>query len=141
MNNPEALHIVGDMADKITNNVKEQVQQFSWKLKFPKEVVVGEIPTEGLMILNKTLKRLRTEFVVFPKENAISIVPQTPYKPGAEYFFWAKYKTKELCIAFTLNEDHEMHTFDQKASMDKLNHRFKVEAKKAEIKKERANAR
>ena len=141
MNPPEALQIVGDMADKIKNNVKEQVQQFSWKLAFPKEVVVDEIPTEDIMILNKRLKRLRTEFLVFPKENAISIVPQTPYKPGAEYFFWAKYKSKEICIAFVVTEENEMQTFDQKTSMDKLNVHSKREARKAvAIKETQSNA-
>lgn len=140
MNNPDALLIVGDMADKIKNNVKEHVQQFSWKLAFPKDVVVDEIPTEDIMILNKNLKRLRTEFVVFPKENAISISPHTPYKPGTEYFFCAKYKNKEVCIAFVVTADRQMQTFDQKSSMDKLNTRFRIEARKTAIREGKSNA-
>lgn len=137
----DSLHIVGDMASKIKNNVKEQIQQFSWKLKFPKEVVVKEISTESVMILNRSLKRLRTEFIISPRENAISIVPQTPYKPDVEYFFWAKYRRKEICIAFSVTEDHEMRTFDQKTSMEKLNVRFKLEAKRAAMIQEAAKAK
>ena len=127
----EVLNIVGDMADKIKNNVKQQVQQFSWKLTFPKEVVVDDIPAERIMILNKQTKRLRTEFVVYPRENAILVSPQTPYKPDEEYFFWAKYKKKEICIAFTVSEDHELKTSDQKASIEKLNQNLKRAAAKA----------
>jgi len=119
------------MAGKIKNNVKEQIQQFSWKLTFPKEVIVNAIPSEGIVILNKNLKRLRTEFVVYPKENAILISPQSPYKPGQEYFFWAKYKRKEICVAFMVTGSNELRTFDQKTSIDKLNALFKRVAKKA----------
>lgn len=135
-NQTETLNIVGGAADKIKNNVKTQVQQFSWKLSFPKEVVVNEIPTEGIVILNKNLKRMRTEFVVYPNENSISISPQTPYKPGQEYFFWAKYRRKEICISFLISKDNEMQTFDQKTSIEKLNARFKRETRKADFAKE-----
>ena len=128
-----ALQIVGDMADKIRNNVKEQTQQFSWKLTFPVDVVVDDISQEAIMILNKNLHRLRTEFVIYPEENAILISPQTPYKPGQEYFFWAKYLKRELCVAFRVTAEGEMQTFDQKASMSKLNIRFRRETKKVVV--------
>ena len=121
MSTTETFNIVGDMADKIKNNVKEHVQQFSWKLTFPKDVVVDAIPAEDIVILNKQIKRLRSEFVIYPKENAILISPQVPYKPDQEYYFWAKYKKKEICVAFMLTEGNELKTFDQKTSLEKLN--------------------
>ena len=128
----DTLHIVGDMADKIKNNVKKQVQQFSWKMKFPKDIPVNEIQTEGIMLLNKQLKRVRCEFVNYPSENAIMLVPQTPYKTDQEYFFWAKFRNKEVCIAFVISEDRKVQTFDRKTSMDKLQNRHRWESKRAE---------
>lgn len=128
--NSENFSIVGDMADKIKNNVKSQVQQFSWKLTFTKDVVVDDIDPDRIMILNKNLKRLRTEFVVYPKENAVLISPQTPYKPGADYFFWAKCLRKEVCVAFIVTADNRLHAYDHQTSMEKLNARFKREAKR-----------
>lgn len=126
--------IVGDMADKIKNNVKEQVQQFSWKLTFGKDVDVNDMPTEGIMILNKQLKRLRTEFVVNHEENAILISPHYPYKPDLEYFFCAKCRNKkEICVAFTIGEDNRMRTFDQRTSMTMIKTMSKREAKKVEM--------
>lgn len=132
----EGFQILGDMATKIKNNVKQQVQQFSWKLTFPKDIIVGEIPTDGIMILNKNLNKLRTEFAIYPKENSILISPQTPYKPGQEYFFWAKYRNKEICIAFLVTAEKEMQTFDQKTSLDKMNLYYKRQARKAEVKEQ-----
>ena len=127
----ESLHITGDMANKIKNNVKEQTNQFSWKLTFPvKEIDVSNIPTEGIMILNKNLKRMRSEFVIYVDENAILISPQTPYRPGQEYFFWAKYSKQEICVAFTVTADKKMQTFDQKTSLEKLTTYSKFESTK-----------
>jgi len=119
------------MADKIRNNVKKGKKQFSWKLTFPKGVALDEMNENGIMILNRNLKRLRTEFTINTEENAISISPQTPYKAGCEYFFWAKYKKKEICVAFTIGTNHEMQTYDHKTSMDKLTVRLEEEAQKA----------
>ena len=135
----DLLHIIGDMADKIKNNITEQTQQFSWKLTFPKEVAVEGIPTDGIMILNKSLKRLRCEFATYPKENALLISPQTSYKVGQEYFFWLKYKKKEICIAFVVSEDGVMQTYDQKTSMEKLNANYALESKKTAKQKEMAD--
>ena len=126
----ETLQIVGDMADKIKNNVKEQLRQFSWKMTFPKEFVVKDIPVDKIMILNKDLKRLRTEFTVSDKDNTIMITPQAPYKPEQEYYFWAKYKNKELCVAFTVTGENELNTLDKTTSLNKLNRLFKKQAKK-----------
>ena len=132
----DSLSIVGEMADKIKNNVKEQVKQFSWKMSFPKDLNVEEISTSGIMILNKQMKRVRSEFVTYPRENAIMIAPQTQYKPDQEYFFCAKYRNKEICIAFTISKDHELNAFDQKTSLSMMNRYFKREAKKAIYHKE-----
>ena len=131
--NETSLNIVGDMADKIKNNVKEQVQQFGWKLTFGKDVDVNDMPTEGIMILNRHLKRLRTEFTIHHEENSILISPSYPYKPDQEYFFCAKYRKRELYIAFTITEDNRMQTYDQKTSMDMIRSMSRREAKKAEM--------
>lgn len=136
----DSLQIVGEMAGKIKNNVREQPQQFSWKLTFPKEVAVEDIPTEGVMILNKSLKRLRYEFTTDYRENALLISPQTPYKSGQEYFFWAKCRRKEICIAFVVTENGELQTYDQKTSMEKLNSSFKRENKRAAAREAAAQA-
>ena len=87
-----SLQITGDMAEKIKNNVQTQIKQFSWMLTFPKKISVTDVPAEKMVIVNKDLQRLRTEFVVDPKKNTILISPQTEYKPNYEYFFCAKYK-------------------------------------------------
>lgn len=115
------LHITGDMAEKIKNNVHTHIKQFSWMLTFPKKIAVTDVDTEKMVIVNKDIQRLRTEFVVNPKKNTILVSPQTEYKPDHEYFFCAKYKNKELCIAFTVSEAHELVTFDQKVSLERLN--------------------
>ena len=130
MGGTDNLEILGDLAEKIKNNVKEQVDRFSWKLKFPKEVLVEAIAEENIMILNKNLQRMRSEFVIHKKENSILISPQAPYKPNQEYFFWAKYNKKEICIAFMVNDKHQMRTFDRKTSMDKMNASHRREASK-----------
>jgi len=132
LNTTESLQIVGEGADKIKNNIKEQSQQFSWKLKFPKEVLVDAIPTDGIAILNKNLKRVRTEFIINTTENAIFISPQTPYKKSQEYFFWAKYNRKEICVCFMITEENQLKTYDQKRSIAKLTSRFNREAKRTQ---------
>jgi len=127
------LEIVGDMADKIKNNVKEELHFFSWKLTFPKELQVDTIPEKGIMILNQQMKRVRTEFTINPKENSIKIAPAHPYKPREVYFFYAKcQRKKEICIAFVMTEDNKMQTFDQKTSREKMTAISRREAKKAE---------
>ncbi|MCL1988029.1 MAG: hypothetical protein FWG64_08690 [Firmicutes bacterium] len=124
------LNIVGDMAEKIKNNVNQQPTRFSWKLKFPNDIEVATIPETSVMLLNRNLKRLRCEFKNISAENAILISPHFPYKPNKEYFFWAKYKTKEICVAFVLSENNTMQTFDRKTSMSKLNVRHQKIAEK-----------
>ncbi|MCL2016813.1 MAG: hypothetical protein FWG68_11275 [Defluviitaleaceae bacterium] len=126
----ESLNIIGDMAEKIKNNVKQQPTRFSWKLKFPKDIEVATIPETAVMLLNRNLKRLRCEFTNISAENAILISPHSPYKTNREYFFWAKYNTKEICVAFVLSENNTMQTFDRKTSMEKLNVRHQKVAEK-----------
>jgi len=109
------------MEGKIKNNVKEQPDHFSWKMKFPKGVLADTVNEADFMLLNKKLERMQCEFVVYGKENAVLISPKTPYKKGDEYFFWAKVKKKEICCAFLINDDNQLQTFEQKTSMEKLN--------------------
>ena len=114
------MHIVGGMSDKIKNNVKQPTQQFSWKLAFPKGFSVGTIPQEDIALLNEDYLRLRCGFDINTEENAILVSPQTAYKPGHMYFFWVRYSKKDFCVAFSVTEDGEMQTFDQKTSLQKL---------------------
>jgi len=141
------INIVGDMADKIQNNVTgEEPHRFAWKLAFPKSMMVEAIPTEDIVILNKDLQRLRTEFVVDGSANAIFISPRTPYKEGQEYYFWAKHWhkqsgkwiKKEICIAFVITEEDELQTFDQKTSMAMLSELFKKQERRAAVLARRA---
>ena len=126
----EEFHVTGDLADKIKNNVKTQAGHFSWKLKFPKKVKVDALSLNDIMIFNKRLNKMRCEFLIYTDENSVLISPHGSYKQNQEYFFWAKYNQKEICVAFMLTETNELRTFDQKTSIQKLNICFKKGAKK-----------
>ena len=131
----ETLEIVGDMAEKIKNNVIEDVQQFSWKLSFPRKLIlVDSLSTDSISILNKNLKRVRTDFVIYAEENAVRISPHSQYIPNQDYFFWAKYAAKEICVAFQITEDNQLKAYDQKMSIRRMQHRLMVEEKKVEMK-------
>jgi hypothetical protein len=138
------INIVGNAANRIKNNVSgDEPQRFSWRLTFPKSVIVEAIPAEDIVILNKNLQRVRTEFVVDGKSNSIFISPRTPYKEGQEYYFWVKHWAKqsgkwirkEICIAFVVTEEDELRTFDQQTSMAMLGELFKKQERRAAARK------
>ena len=121
MSSTDSFNIVGSRARNIKNNVKEHTQHFSWKLTFPKDVVVESLPLDKIIIINDNLRRMRCKFGLYTEENALLISPKTPYRPGCEYYFWTKYGRKEICVAFMVTEDNQIQTLDQKVSMRKLN--------------------
>ncbi|MCL2399207.1 MAG: hypothetical protein FWC91_05600 [Defluviitaleaceae bacterium] len=120
MNSTESSKVVGGRAN-IKNNVKEQTQHFSWKLTFPRDVLVDNIPLDKIFIINENMRRIRCKFGIYSEENALLISPKTPYRPGHEYYFWTKYGRKEICVAFMVTENNQLQTQDQKVSMRKLN--------------------
>ena len=121
MNAADTLQIIGDMADKIKNNVSASANQFSWQLKFPKEIKTETLQTDKLMLLNKDLKRLLCDFTVSAETNTVTLSPKYPYIFGEEYYFWAKVTgKKEICVAFTVTSDNRLHAFDQKVSHEKI---------------------
>lgn len=131
------MYIVGDMADKIKNNMKQPIPQFAWKVAFPKEFPIENIPSENIALLNEGYLRLRCEFTINPRENTIQLSPQTPYKPDQIYFFWVRYNRKDFCVAFSVTEEDvteesKIQTFDQETSLQMLKRASRRYARKAE---------
>lgn len=137
---PEPLSIIGGMAKKIQNNLTSELHdQFSWKIRFPKnlpieyEVVEDEYGEEDVRILNPTTMavinsdnlRTRCRFYVNVDENSVWLLPEKQYELGKDYVFIATYydsknQKKEICLAFTLSDEHTMRTFDTKTSIEIL---------------------
>jgi len=136
------LSIVGSAADLIKNNLEKQIEQFSWKITFPKdELSVSNIPREDVMLLNSELQLVSCEFIYNEKENSVLISPNYKYKVKTNYFFVAKYKVKnkvfDTCIAFYLNENNVMNAYDKHTSKEMINEtnrRLKAEAARRDTK-------
>ena len=109
------------------------------EIRFPKtlpidyEVVEDEYGEEDIRILNPTTMavinsdnlRTRCRFYVNVDENSVWLLPEKQYELGKDYVFIATYydsknQKKEICLAFTLSDEHTMRTFDTKTSIEIL---------------------
>ena len=116
----KTLSVIGGLAEVIKNNVKESPKHFSWLIKVPRKIPVEELEN-SMMIFNNQLQRVQTTIEAKPKGNMVSVTPLHAYTPMEEYYFWAKFGQRIVCIAFYISEDNVMQTFDLPTSREKLN--------------------